>query len=297
MQTSIHIHDDARGRCSIDIEGTIGLQEAAQFENPGRRVATYERFRDVVRCVGAIEADEVVVNIRSTGGDVNDALLIYEALRSLRARIVTRCYGYTASAATVIAQAASPGGRQVASSALYLIHNSSCAVEGNAAELASRTGLLQQTDARLAELYAERSGRPVSEFADLMALNGGCGRWLSPEEAVAAGLADCVVEAPADGVSVQNRARGWRGLLARLGLQRRVLPADRNIFHLDALPEQSGAASPEPAPELSPLAQEEGQRGVQPTRTQAVEDPSPYEAARTSNGAAYEADARCIRRG
>lgn len=88
------------------------------------------------------------------GGDVNDALLIYEALSSLDGHIVTRCYGYTASAATVIAQAASEGCREISAHALYLIHNSICTAEGNAEELATRIDLLRKTDARLAEVYA-----------------------------------------------------------------------------------------------------------------------------------------------
>ena len=104
MKSEIQINDKA-GSCRIEIEGTIGVPEEWQFDDPADRVATYERFRDAVRRIAEIEAPEVVVEIRSTGGDVNDALLIHDALRSLGARITTRCYGYTASAATIIAQA------------------------------------------------------------------------------------------------------------------------------------------------------------------------------------------------
>ena len=106
MESEIQINNTA-GVCQIDIEGTIGVPEEWQFEEPDARVATYERFRDTLRRIAEIEAPEVVVNIRSTGGDVNDALLIHDALRQLPARVTTRCYGYTASAATIIAQAAS----------------------------------------------------------------------------------------------------------------------------------------------------------------------------------------------
>ena len=104
MKSEIQINNTA-GVCQIDIEGTIGVPEEWQFEEPDARVATYERFRDTLRRIAEIEAPEVVVNIRSTGGDVNDALLIHDALRQLPARVTTRCYGYTASAATIIAQA------------------------------------------------------------------------------------------------------------------------------------------------------------------------------------------------
>lgn len=181
MQSDIQI-TNRNDTCFVDIEGVIGVPEEWQFDQPSSRVATYEKFRDSLDRLREIDAPEIVVNIRSTGGDVNDALLIYEALSSLDGHIVTRCYGYTASAATVIAQAASEGCREISAHALYLIHNSICTAEGNAEELATRIDLLRKTDARLAEVYAARSGRTPEEFTLLMAENNGSGRWLSPQE-------------------------------------------------------------------------------------------------------------------
>ena len=193
MKSDIQIRNSA-DVCYIDIEGTIGVPEQWQFASPDDRVATYEKFRDAVARIAALDAPQVVVNIRSTGGDVNDALLIHDALAALDAEVTTRCYGYVASAATLIAQAASEGRREISAGALYLVHAAACAAEGNAAELEARAELLRKTDERLAALYARRSGRPQEEFAQRMAENNGSGRWLSPEETVAAGLADRIVE-------------------------------------------------------------------------------------------------------
>ena len=193
MQTKITIRNEAQ-TCYIDIEGTIGVPEQYQFENASSRVATFETFRREVARIAEVAATSVVVNIRSTGGDVNDALLIYEALQGLDARITTRCYGYTASAATIIAQAADKGCREISSNALYLIHNSMCAIEGNASTLESRAELLRKTDERLAHLYAQHSERDAATFAELMAENNGEGRWLTAEETVEAGLADKIID-------------------------------------------------------------------------------------------------------
>lgn len=193
MQTKITIRNEAQ-TCYIDIEGVIGVPEQSQFENASSRVATFDAFRQEVERIKRVAATSVVVNIRSTGGDVNDALLIYDALQSLDARITTRCYGYTASAATIIAQAANVGCREISSNALYLIHNSCCSIEGNASSLEARAELLRKTDERLAHLYAQHSGQPVESFVTLMAENGGEGRWLTAEECVAAGLADKIID-------------------------------------------------------------------------------------------------------
>ena len=233
------------------------------------------------------EATQIVVDIRSTGGDVNDALLIHDALCSLDAHITTRCYGYTASAATIIAQAASPGCREISANALYLIHTAICAAEGNAAEIAGKLDLLRQTDTRIAAVYAARSGRPAGEFEALMAENNGNGRWLSPEEAVAAGLADTVTDngertAPS---LAGNIARGWERLLAGIGLNRREeLPADRNVLLT--------AGERQELLRRSATAIRQAQQNASPTCTKPREDPSYGDTVRTANQRAYAEDVK-----
>ena len=157
-------------------------------------MATYAKFTESLQAIAALKASEVIVNIRSTGGDVNDALLIYEALSSLEAKVTTRCYGYVASAATIIAQAASQGCREIASTTLYLIHCAESAAEGNSFSMSRAKELLDKTDGRIVSIYSARSGKPEEGFASLMGENGGKGRWLSAHEAVDTGLADKVIE-------------------------------------------------------------------------------------------------------
>ena len=288
MKSEIQINNSAEV-CRIDIEGTIGIPEEWQFDDPEARVATYERFSKALQRIAGIEAPEVVVNIRSTGGDVNDALLIHDALRQLPARITTRCYGYTASAATIIAQAASEGCREISSNALYLIHTAVCATEGNAAEIAEKLDLLHQTDARIAAVYAARSGRPAEEFEALMAENNGNGRWLSPEEAVAAGLADKVVETAGRSSSLaRNIARGWERLLAGIGLRPgEEEPADRSVLHsgeeVRALQRHSAVVS------------DETRQRFGATVTQPREDPSYGDTVHSANERAYAEDAKRFR--
>ena len=79
MKSEIQIKNSA-GVCRIEIEGTIGVPEEWQFDQPEARVATYEKFRDTVRRITGIDAPQIVVDIRSTGGDVNDALPVERML-------------------------------------------------------------------------------------------------------------------------------------------------------------------------------------------------------------------------
>jgi ATP-dependent protease ClpP protease subunit len=279
MKTKIEIKNEA-SVCTIDIEGVIGVAEESQFSAQSQSVATYEKFRSEVEKIRDIEADEVVVNIRSTGGDVNDALLIYEMLTSLGGRITTRCYGYTASAATIIAQAASEGCREIASSALYLIHKSSCATEGNASDMKECIDLLEKSDERLAALYAKRSGHPVERFEELMSSNGGRGRWLSPEEVVEMGLADVIIGEERQRKGLVERIKGW----LNLSTENEGLPAttaEMNILHLP-----HNLSGP-----CSALSLREGQEAVSATQTLTREDPSLEGTSLTHNALAYAEDA------
>ena len=286
MKSDIQIRNSA-DVCYIDIAGTIGVPEQRQFAAPDDRVATYEKIRDAAARIAALDAPQVVVNIRSTGGDVNDALLIHDALCSLDAHITTRCYGYTASAATIIAQAAAPACREISANALYRIHTAICAAEGNAAEIAGKLDLLRQTATRIAAVYAARSGRPAGEFEALMAENNGNGRWLSPEEAVAAGLADTVTDneertAPS---LAGNIARGWERLLAGIGLNRReALPADRNVLLT--------AGERQELLRRSATAIRQAQQNASPTCTKPREDPSYGDTLRTANKRSYAEDVK-----
>lgn len=281
MKTKIEIKNNA-ALCTIDIEGVIGVPEESQYSTASQSIATYDRFREELAKIRSIEAGEVVVNIRSTGGDVNDALLIYESLASLDAKITTRCYGYTASAATIIAQAASEGCREIAASALYLVHKSSCAVEGNIADLAERMALLEKTDERIALLYAHRSGRTKEEFELLMSENGGRGRWLSPDEVVEYALADAVigVEEQSHKRGLMERVRGWLNL-SNGEREELKLPTDHNILHS---PSNILAAT-------SVIALREGQSAAVQTKTEKREDPSLEGVVMAPNALAYAEDA------
>ncbi len=331
MQTKITIRNEAH-TCYIDIEGTIGVPEQHQFENASTRVASFDKFREEVARIAEIAATHVVVNIRSTGGDVNDALLIYDALMSLDAHITTRCYGYTASAATIIAQAANDGCREISSNAMYLIHKSTCSIEGNASSLDARADLLRKTDERLASLYALHSGRDAQYFADLMAENNGEGRWLSAEETVKAGLADRITDnlitgalvpetedtLPQDATlpEVANSAAGEiiRYLLGRLAYRieewldrlhekhvakREAKRLEREAAKQKEQEEQSEQTLPQAVaqtPAHSTILFEEGQRRYAASQVNAAEDPSMNQPLLRSNDEAYANDAKAFGR-
>lgn len=261
---------------TIDIEGTIGSAEQ------GNSVTTYKELKERLEQIEQLQTPIVMVNIRSVGGDVSDAMLIYEALLSLDAHITTRCYGYTASAATIIAQAANEGCREIADSALYLIHNSSLSTEGNAQQLIEQAELLKKTDERIAAIYAAHSDKDAAYYAQIMSQNGGQGVWLSPEQALEAGLVDTIVTAdtaPTKGLI--ERVAKWLGLTSDKPTQ--TAPAAQ-------LPVGKRSNAQTTTTNSSLIALTEGQAAVRPTTTAPIEDPDYQGAALTANAAAYNRD-------
>ncbi len=287
----------------IEIEGIIGVPEDEQFQDPGQRVATYEKFRTAVEAIRRIDSAQVIVDIRSTGGDVNQALLILDALKSLKAQVVTRCYGYVASAATVIAQGASPGQRQLSSSALYLVHRSSAAKQGNANAMSATLQLLEMTDRRIAEVYAGASGRDAEGFFALMSENQGNGRWLSAQEALDLGLADAVIEAkdePSQNTNsnFMNLSKRLRNLMETIGL--RPDPAQENLSEsdLDLLGEKLSGSQQQIADLQNRIAELEianAKIAAKASATEAVEDPSMAAAGKSTNQSAYDMDAQSFK--
>lgn len=298
---------------TIDIDGVLGIDEEEQFgEDAGGRVSTYEQFEKALSEVQAEgKIDRLVLNIRSTGGCLADALLIYDTVRSLGVEVVTRCYGYVASAATIIAQSASAGAREISANALYLIHCCESAVEGNTHSLLATKELLDKSDERLAEIYALASGRSAEEFRELMNRNSGKGVWLSPEECISAGLADHIIaSAPiTDSARSQVVALGltplpqkplgerlvaaWNRVLSRIGIGSAVPDNEASVVEKSGVVEMSQADKKEVGvPPLPPSRL----HTARPTLTKECEDPAPNgSVAQTSNESAYMADVEGMR--
>ncbi len=297
----------------IDIEGIIGVAEDQQFDPSAASVATYKTFKETFEKFKSAGYGEFIVNIRSTGGNVNDALLIHDLLRSSDAQVTTKCFGYVASAATIIAQAASPGCREISENSLYLIHKSACSTEGNAREIAQTIEMLDKTDKRITAIYADRSGKNVADFETLMAENSGNGRWLSPDEAITYGLADKITAAApikAEAKSVianlglppipkkrknmtAEISKTWNKILRSTGLAHENEEAEPMAEVIDATDLEKATREVTNARSESELQKQKVERAraaAMPTATKPKEDPDIQEIRFSANESAYMED-------
>lgn len=165
---------------------------------------------DFVRELDGIGAGGIDLHLNSGGGDVFDAVAMHAALLNHPSDVAAYVDGIAASAASFLAMA----GDEVIieKPARMMIHDASGLVLGNKHDMVSVAAELDAIDHTIADIYADRSGRPAADWLDAMDAGSGTGTWYSSGEAVAAGLADRVAndrtaDAPEDRRAQMIRAR------------------------------------------------------------------------------------------
>lgn len=153
---------------------------------------TAKQFAADLTALDLREGDTLTLRVNSPGGSVFDAWAIYNLLAQHPATKVARVDGLAASAASYIIQAADSV--EVAEASMVMIHNAWDMTVGNADDHLKAAADLEKFDGVIAGIYAKRSKRPIAEFAAAMAAE----TWYTGAEAVAAGLADKLVSAPAE---------------------------------------------------------------------------------------------------
>lgn len=140
-------------------------------------------------------AGDIELHLNSPGGDVFDGVAIYNTLRQRAGTVRVIIDGLAASAASFIAQAASPGQLEIAPHAQMMIHDGFAMGIGNAGDMRDLADQLDRVSNEIASIYAERTGKPAEHWRSLMQAE----TWLTDKETVAAGLADKIhgQEAPA----------------------------------------------------------------------------------------------------
>jgi ATP-dependent Clp endopeptidase proteolytic subunit ClpP len=143
---------------------------------------------EFVRALNEVQGD-LDIHVNSPGGDIFDGIAIYNSLKQRHGEIAVTVDGLAASAASFIAQAASPGKLAMAPHATMMIHDGHGICIGNADDMAEMISHLNRASDNIAGIYAGRTGKPASYWRDQMRAES----WYTDQEAVDAGLADFVL--------------------------------------------------------------------------------------------------------
>lgn len=178
-------------RVEASTDGDVG--EISIYENIGLdwwtgEGMTAQKFGDLLASMSG--KSKIVLRINSPGGDVWDGLTIHNQILQQTTATEVRIEGIAASAASVIAIAADR--TLMAQASQMMIHNAWTWARGNAAEMRQVADILEKIDGQMAGLYASKGGKPVEHYAELMAAD----TYMTPDEAIAHGLADGLIETP-----------------------------------------------------------------------------------------------------
>jgi ATP-dependent protease ClpP protease subunit len=146
---------------------------------------TAKQFRKQLSDLGNVQ--RISLRINSPGGDVFDAMAIYNSLREHGAKITATVDGLAASAASWILQAADE--RVAFEASELMIHNANWLVIGTKEDMRSAAVILEKMDNQIIDLYRSRSRKSRSYFGEAMNAE----TWYTPAEALDAGLIDRVI--------------------------------------------------------------------------------------------------------
>lgn len=137
-------------------------------------------------------AGDIKLRIHSPGGDVYDGICIYNDLLQHSGKVDVEVVGLAASISSLIAMAGDT--IKMAPTAYMMIHNAWGMVIGDRHDHADMADILSDIDGTLAGVYGDRGKLKLSEFVDMMDTE----TWLTADASIDAGLADGMVEAPAE---------------------------------------------------------------------------------------------------
>lgn len=191
----------------------------------------------------AVGGADILVSLNSPGGDVFDALTIYNALRRYAGRVTTRVDGVAASAASLIAMA----GDQLVmpDNAQLMIHNAWTLAGGTAEDLRATADMMDRIRDGVVAAYSRKSGLAAEKIVEMMDST----TWMSAMEAQALGFCDLIEDPIRLQMSSELAAevlRKHKNLPAEVSAMLDALEADPPISPATAA--TPAATAPEPTP-------------------------------------------------
>ena len=187
--TPIVIEQTSKGERSYDIFSRLLKDRIIMLEG-----AIDERVSSVL-CAQLLflESQEatrdITLYINSPGGLVTAGMAIYDTMQYISSDIQTVVVGQACSMGSLLASAGTKGKRLMLPHARHMIHQPLGGASGQATDVEIRANELLRWKRELTEIYVKTTGRTYDELAADMERD----KFMTPEEAVAYGLADRIV--------------------------------------------------------------------------------------------------------
>jgi len=146
---------------------------------------------EIIRALAGINTKTVTVRINSPGGDVFDAMAIFNALQSHKSKVITRVESLAASAASFIALA----GKEVQAyqNAMFMIHEPWVLAAGSQHDLREIADILEKISGNMVDIYAQNSNVGKKEIREMLKAE----TWFTAKEAKERGFVDTIIDGKA----------------------------------------------------------------------------------------------------
>ena len=132
---------------------------------------------------------DITLYVNSPGGLVTAGMAIYDTMQYISSDIQTVVVGQACSMGSLLASAGTKGKRLMLPHARHMIHQPLGGASGQATDVEIRANELLRWKRELTEIYEKTTGQPLDKLKQDMERD----KFMTPEEAVAYGLADRIV--------------------------------------------------------------------------------------------------------
>ena len=133
---------------------------------------------------------DIYLYINSPGGMVTSGMAIYDTMQHIKSDVVTICVGLAASMGSFLLAAGTKGKRLALPHSRIMIHQPSGGTRGQATDIEIEAREILRIRHQLNNIYAERTGQPLSKIEKDMDRDF----FMSAEESKEYGLIDRVIE-------------------------------------------------------------------------------------------------------
>lgn len=164
----------------INIDGYIGGD------------VTYAPFRTAIINAIAAGSKRLKFIVNSGGGSIIEGSAIYDLVKSFNLIIEVEIIGMAASMAGVLSQLASPGMLGIYPNASVMTHRPQSGAHGESEQLRGMADFSDKLEGKIIKIYENRTGKTPEQVKEFF--KPGVDKWFTAEEAVAAGLADYIIQ-------------------------------------------------------------------------------------------------------
>ncbi len=137
---------------------------------------------------------DITLYINSPGGLVTAGMAIYDTMEYIRTDVQTIVVGQACSMGSLLASAGTKGKRYMLPHSRHMIHQPLGGASGQATDVQIRANELLRWKDELTKIYEKTTGQTLEKLKDDMERD----KFMTPEEAVAYGLADKIVTSRED---------------------------------------------------------------------------------------------------